>query len=100
MEMPKPKIGIQSEMVNTDRLKMHVLFSGKQEDERSHRRSDRRLRRPPPRNPEDHVRSRPLRENQGRVARIPVREGRLSKRCPKEAGALSSPDRLSKTLSA
>lgn len=33
MEMPKPKIGIQSEMVNTDRLKMHVLFSGKQEDE-------------------------------------------------------------------
>ncbi|HSM23379.1 MAG TPA: alpha/beta fold hydrolase, partial [Anaerolineaceae bacterium] len=33
MNMPKPKIGIQSEIVKTDRLNMHVLFSGRQEDE-------------------------------------------------------------------
>jgi pimeloyl-ACP methyl ester carboxylesterase len=33
MEMPATKNGIQSKMVKTDRLEMHVLFSGKQNDE-------------------------------------------------------------------
>lgn len=33
MEMPVTKNGIQSKMVKTDRLKMHVLFSGKQNGE-------------------------------------------------------------------
>ncbi|MBW6474248.1 MAG: alpha/beta hydrolase [Anaerolineaceae bacterium] len=32
MEMPKVKNGIQSKMIKTDRLEMHVLFSGKLED--------------------------------------------------------------------
>lgn len=33
MEMPATKNGIQSKMVKTNRLEMHVLFSGKQNDE-------------------------------------------------------------------
>jgi len=33
MEKPLPKSGIKSEMVKTDRLEMHVLLSGKQDDE-------------------------------------------------------------------
>lgn len=33
MEMPNPKEGIQSKMVKTDRLEMHVLFSGLPEDD-------------------------------------------------------------------
>lgn len=33
MEKPLTKSGVQSEMVKTDRLEMHVLFSGKQDDE-------------------------------------------------------------------